>query len=65
MICVLNQPSASVVQQVKINKADKRKQTIERANSSKSEKSQEQTREKAEIQADREEKNVKTERKKA
>jgi hypothetical protein len=47
-ICVLM--SAAVMQHVKSDKADKRKQTIERANSSKSEKLQEQARKNAEME---------------
>jgi hypothetical protein len=42
------EPSATVIQYVKSDKADKRKQTIERANSSKSEKLQERARKNSE-----------------
>jgi hypothetical protein len=43
-------PSATVMQHIKSDKADKRKKTIERENSSKSEKLQEQARKNAEME---------------
>jgi hypothetical protein len=51
--------SAAVMQNVKSDKADKRKQTIERANSSKSEKLQEQARKNVEIEKKKAKKNLK------
>jgi hypothetical protein len=58
-------PSDDMMQQVKSDKAGKRKEAIKKAKLSKSEKSQEQARKKGEIQADREAKSDATERKNA
>jgi hypothetical protein len=53
------EPSAAVMQHIKSDKVDKRKQTIERANSSKSEKLQEQARKNAEMEKKKAEKEIK------
>jgi hypothetical protein len=53
------EPSAAVIQQVKSDKVDKGEQTIERANSSKSEKLKEQARKSAEMEKKKAKKKLK------